>query len=79
MAALSDNKARSGGEERYQIISSLLDSKVIADSADRDEQLDLWQARMVLAIAEILILPKPPSVPPMVKVIVIILVVLIVL
>ncbi len=54
MAALSDNKARSGGEERYQIISSLLDSKVIADSADRDEQLDLWQARLVLAIAEIL-------------------------
>ena len=58
MAALSDNKARSGGEERYQIISSLLDSKVIADSGDRDEQLDLWQARMVLAIAEILIKEK---------------------
>ncbi|MBT8328727.1 MAG: hypothetical protein KJN87_03400 [Desulfofustis sp.] len=54
MAAMSEKKEKSGGEERYQIISSLLGNKLTAGSADGDEQLDLWQARLVLAIAEIL-------------------------
>lgn len=54
IATLSEKKEKSGGEERHQIISSLLGSKVTSGSADRDAQLDLWQARLVLAIAEIL-------------------------
>ena len=54
MAAMSEKKEESGGEERYQIMSSLLGSKVTDGSAARDEHLDLWQARLVLAIAEIL-------------------------
>ena len=54
MAALSETKEKSTGEERYQIISSLIGSNVTAGAAARDEQLDLWQARLVLAIAEIL-------------------------
>ena len=54
MAALSEKKETRGGEERHQIISSLIGGKVTADSAVGDEQLDLWQARLVLAIAEIL-------------------------
>jgi hypothetical protein len=58
MAAISAKKEQNGGEERYQIISSLLGSKVADGSADRDEQVDLWQARLVLAIAEILKIEK---------------------
>lgn len=54
VAAMSEKKERTGGEERYQIISSLLGSTKAAPSPDDSVQLELWQARLVLAIAEIL-------------------------
>ena len=54
MAAMSERKEKHGGEERHQIISSLLGSSRTLTDAETEEKLDLWQARLVLAVAEIL-------------------------
>ena len=54
MAAMSSKKDKFAGEKRYQIISSLLGSTAAVPSKEIDTQLDLWQARLVLAISEIL-------------------------
>ncbi|MGI9536255.1 MAG: hypothetical protein ACR2PB_04235 [Desulfocapsaceae bacterium] len=54
IAAMSTKKDKFGGEKRYQIISSLLGSTTASLSKENDTQLDLWQARLVLAISEIL-------------------------
>ena len=54
MAALSEKKEKTSGEERYQIVSTLLGGTTTAPTKENTEQLDLWQARLVLAIAEIL-------------------------
>ncbi len=51
MAAMTTKKGETDGEKRHQIISSLL-----ADGGGmgkgREQQVDLWQARLVLAIGE---------------------------
>ena len=54
VAAMSDKKEKTSGEERYQIISSLLGSPKAAATKKNLEQVDLWQARLVLAMAELL-------------------------
>ena len=54
MDALSEKKEKNWDEQRYQIISSLIGPKMRASSTEIDQQLDLWQARLVLAIAGIL-------------------------
>jgi len=52
MAAMSSPSSAKGGEAKYEIISSLLSSHSLPQSSP--EQEELWQARLVLAIAEIL-------------------------
>ena len=54
MAAMSSKRDKFGTEQRYQIISSLLGNTAAAPAKENDKQLDLWQARLVLAISEIL-------------------------
>ncbi len=54
MAAMSSPDEESSGEKRYQIISAMLGSSAAPASKDNDPRLDLWQARLVLAISEIL-------------------------
>ncbi len=54
MAAMSSKKDMSSREKRYQIISSLLGSDAAVPAKDGEDKLDLWQARLVLAVAEIL-------------------------
>lgn len=54
VAAMSAKREKSAGEERYQIISSLLGRPTPPSLHEQEVQLDLWQARLVLAIAEIL-------------------------
>lgn len=55
VAAMSSPKDKSAGEERHQIISSLLGSPAAESPQTPDDLFDLWQARLVLAIAEILL------------------------
>ncbi len=52
MAAMSTPSSRDG-EARHEIISSLLSSHSLSTSLS-DDEVELWQARLVLAIAEIL-------------------------
>ena len=54
VAAMSSKKEKSAGEERYQIISSLLGSPAAGSLQTQEDLFDLWQARLVLALAEIL-------------------------
>jgi hypothetical protein len=53
MAAMSTPPSARRGESKNEIISSLLSSHSLATSSS-DEEIELWQARLVLAIAEIL-------------------------
>ena len=54
MAAMSSKDTESSGEKRYQIISSMLGTPDAPLKNTSRSQLDLWQARLVLAISEIL-------------------------
>ncbi len=54
MAAMSSKRDKFSGEKRYRIISSLIGNTAAAPAQENDKQLDLWQARLVLAISEIL-------------------------
>ncbi len=53
MAAMSAPPAAKRGEAKHEIISSLLATQALPSSSS-DRETDLWQARLVLAIAEIL-------------------------
>ncbi len=53
MAAMSAPASAKRGESKHEIISSLLGSNSLAISSSAEE-IELWQARLVLAIAEIL-------------------------
>ncbi len=54
VAAMSSRSQGSGGEERHQIISAML-GNMPSPISPNSSRLDLWQARLVLAISEILI------------------------
>lgn len=55
LAAMSDPSQREGGDSKQEIISSLLNNgDFFPDRQEKQDKSDLWQARLVLAIAEIL-------------------------
>ena len=55
LAALSNPSESGEGESQQEIISSLLKSnRAFPDKRKKQKDIDLWQARLVLAIAEIL-------------------------
>ncbi len=54
IAAMSQKSSKSDDEKRHQIVSSLLNSTSVEPQNTDESELDLWQARLVLAIAEIL-------------------------
>ncbi|MEE4167198.1 MAG: hypothetical protein V2I35_14440, partial [Desulfocapsaceae bacterium] len=55
MAAMSAPASTKRGEAKHEIISSLLnDHSLISSSSTSDSDIDLWQARLVLEIAEML-------------------------
>jgi len=54
VAAMSSKDEEASGEKRYQIISSMLGTPASPKKDSTTSQLDLWQARLVLAISEIL-------------------------
>ncbi len=53
MAAMSTPASAKTGESKHEIISSLLSAHSLSTSSSTEE-IELWQARLVLAIAEIL-------------------------
>ena len=53
IAAMSQPPSQKSGEKRHEIVSSLLSGSALSSDSDKGE-VDLWQARLVLAIAEML-------------------------
>ena len=54
MAAMTAPGRGKGGENRHEIISTLLGGASLSTPAEMEADAELWQARLVLAIAEIL-------------------------
>jgi len=54
IAAMSSKDEETRGEKRYQLISSMLGAPPASLSEANKSELDLWQARLVLEISEIL-------------------------
>ncbi len=54
VAAMSAGADETGGEKRHQILSSMLGNSPQPSGETGELQRDLWQARLVLAISEIL-------------------------
>lgn len=54
VAAMGSKKKSGEDEQRHQIVSSLIGDDISAAEKDKEKQTDLWQARLVLAIGELL-------------------------
>lgn len=54
MAAMSDPHRQKSGENRHEILSTLLGGTALSTPAELKANSEIWQARLVLAIAEIL-------------------------